>query len=380
MLFLAIFVLLRMKYILISKESIMRFLWLIGFMVLFFACRNNKEDKQTDASSTRLITNLDNVRLRDAPGESATVILSLPKGAVLYDLGEVSDFTTKIKLRGIEFDEPWLKVRTEDGTTGWVYGGALNFTMDDASQLATLLLDKRVVSLFGRALADSLALYRQHFHSIQSSSDLAQVYREGTALRDAAVRAMDGKIVVSDPNELPDLFWLEQAMPGFISQLVAEGTAYYLFWDYEILLQKAKQTADAPDDDFAHLAIAIFPEDSIEYFYPSWFIQTWDYGGNSLLGRGTHNKVLKIMDETLQKSDLFTPEIRQWKTLLFNDITQPDVSYWETQDKIIAELDTIITRNYSILTDADKVALQTRRQQFEDPATNSISVNQQSGN
>jgi len=86
------------------------------------------------------------------------------------------------------------------------------------------------------------------------------------------------------------------------------------------------------------------------------------------------------MNETLQKSDLFGEEIRFWKSLLLNDITQPDVNYWEKREKIVAELDTILVRNYPILTEADKIALQTRRKQFENPVENKISVNQQAGN
>lgn len=361
--------------------SVKHFCWiLIGTIAILSCQREQKSPTATENEGTKLITNLEEVRLRDAPGENAKVIRTLTKGTVLYDLDEVSDFTTKIKLRGIEFDEPWLKVRTQDGTEGWVYGGALNFTMSDASKLANLLMEKRLVALFGKTLADSISTYRQHYNKIQSAADMAQVYREGTTLRDAVVQVMGDKIVVNDPNELPDLFWLEQAMPGFVPQLVAEGTAYYLFWDYKNLSSKAKTTSDPADDAFLQLAIVIFPQDSVEYFYPAWFIQTWDYGGSSLLGRGVHDQLLQKMDETLQKSDLFAPEIRQWKTLLLNDITHPDVSYWEKQEKIIAELDTILVRNYSILTDADKIALQTRRQQFENPTENSISVNQQSGN
>lgn len=357
----------------------MRFLWMLSFFIVINACDSGK-NSQPALEMTRLTTNVEDTRLRDAPGENARVISTLEKGTALYDLGEVSDFTTKIKLRGIEFDEPWLKVRTKDGTEGWVYGGALNFEINDSSKLVNLLITKRLFALFGRELTAKIENYRKKFQSMQSASDFANVYREGTKLRDTIVGIMQDKIVINDPNQLPDLFWLEQAMPGFVTQIVAEGTAYYLFWNYKSLIDKTKSTSDSSDDAFVNLAIAVFPEDSIEYFYPAWFIQTWDYGGSSLLGRGVHDQLLKKMDETLQKSDLFASEIRHWKSLLFNDITEPSVSYWEKQEKIIAELDTILVRNYSILTEADKVALQTRRKQFENPMENSISVNQQSGN
>lgn len=353
---------------------------IIFSLIIGFASCKSEPKQQPQPASTRLTTNLDEVRLREAPGEDANVLRSLPKGAVLYDLGEVSDFTTKVQLRGIQFDEPWLKVRTEDGLEGWVYGGALNFGMKDATKLANLLMEKRLQTLFGKQLADSIKAYRIDYQDIKSESDLALAYRKGITLRDTMARLMQDRITVSDPNEVPDLFWLKEAMPGFVSQLVAEGTAYYLFWDYKQLITKVKATPETPDNDFAQLAVALFPEDSVEYFYPAWFLQTWDYGGSSLLGRGTHLAILKKMDETLQKSDLFAPEIMDWKQLLINDITDANVNYWESSEKIVKELDDILSANFKILTEADKIALETRRKQFETPAENKIQVNQQAGN
>lgn len=351
----------------------------IGILFFLFGCQSDKK-APPETVSTRLITNIEDVRLREAPGENSKVLSSLPKGTVLYDLGEVSDFTTKVQLRGIQFDEPWLKVRTEDGTAGWVYGGSLHFTMNDPSKLATLLMEKRLQTLFGKLLADSIRAYRQDFQAVQSAQGFAAIYRKGTTLRDTMVGLMEARILVGDLDERPDLFWLEQAMPGFVPQLVAEGTIYYLFWDYKQLNISAKATPETTDDNFVNLAMAIFPEDSIEFFYPVWFIQTWDYGGSSLLGRGLHDKMLAKMDEALQKSDLFAPEIMEWKSLLVNDITDFNVTYWEAKEKIVAELDTIVTANYKILTAADKIALQTRRKQFKMPVENKIQVNQQSGN
>ena len=39
--------------------------------------------------------------------------------------GEKSNGTEEIVLRGVAYDEPWLKVKTKDGTEGWVFGGAV---------------------------------------------------------------------------------------------------------------------------------------------------------------------------------------------------------------------------------------------------------------
>lgn len=353
--------------------------WILGVVGLFvwMGCKTKKEEH---VEAIQLVTNLDGVWLREASSEDAKVVRQLPKGTILYDLGEVSDFTTRVQLRGIQFDEPWLRVRTEDGASGWIYGGALNFTRSDSSQLAKIWIEKRLRSLFGQTLANRIRGYRHQFQSMKSAGDFANVYRSGTALRDTMVYLMQDRIVVSDPNDLPDLFWLEQAMPGFVSQLVAEGTAYYLFWDYKRLASKVKVSSNTADDDFVKLAMAIFPEDSVEFFYPVWFLQTWDDGGSSLLGRGFHQETLRKLEATLQKSGFFAPEIMHWKSLLVNDITDSNVTYWETKEKITAELDNIIHQDYAVLTNTDKIALQTRRKQFENIVANKIQLNQQAGN
>lgn len=355
-------------------------LWFFGgLIVLVHTIACNSKQQQPAESAARLTINVNGTQLRESPGEDGRVVRELPQGAVLQDLGEVSDFTTRINLCGIWFDEPWLKVRTEDGVEGWVYGGALSFEMDDRSDIAKLLMEKRLQTLFGASLSDSIRIYRLRYQKIGSAQDFAETFRKGNALRDTMTRLMQDQILIQNPEELPDLFWLREAMPGMVPQLVAEGTAYFLFWDFAALNQQAKMTPESIDDDFVALNLELFPEDSIEYFFPAWFMQTWDYGGSSLLGRGVHYQTLEKIDKLLKKSDLFTPELTRLKTRLLNDITQPDVTYWEKKENIIIELDSITQANFEIFTNADKIALQTRRQQFETPERFGIQLNMQTG-
>lgn len=356
-------------------------LWILaGLTTWLIATSCGSEQKQRPTESvTRLTTNVEGTRLRETPGENGKVIRDLPEGTVLQDIGEVSDFTTRINLRGIWFEEPWLKVRTEDGTEGWVYGGALSFNLNDDSKISKLLMDKRLQTSFGKELSDSIRMYRAQYQNIGSAEDFAATFRKGSSLREVMTRLMQDRILIQNPDELPDLFWLRESMPGMVPQLVAEGTAYYLFWDFADLNQQAQATPEQADDDFVALNLMLFPEDSIEYFFPAWFMQTWDYGGSSLLGRGIHYQTLEKIDKLLKKSDLFTPELTRLKTSLLNDMTQPDVTYWEKKENIISELDSIIQADFTILTDADKIALQTRKQQFEAPQEFGIQLNMQSG-
>lgn len=359
----------------------MRLLIIILLGIGLGACQSSETSTEREQMEvvTRFVTNVDHARLREAAGTDAEVVRTLPRGEELLALGSVSDFNTRTRLRGITFDEPWLQVRTSDGVEGWIYAGALSFSMDDHSALAAMLMERRLKTLFGDELSARIRSYRQSFHAANSAETLAMAYREGTTLRDTLVRIMEEKIEVDHSAALPDLFWLEQAMPGFEAQLVAEGTAYYLFWNYKTVGEKAEATSGAEDDAFAALQLSLFPDDSIEYFYPAWFLQTWDYGGHSLLGRGVHFATLQKIDQLLEKSDLFAPEMTRLKTRLVNDMTEPHVTYWETKGKIQAELDTIIGSGFSILNDADETLLKNRRLLFENPDSSNIEVNHQSG-
>ena len=73
---------------------------------------------------------LKNVNVRLAPGLDSKIIASLNEGEEVIYLNEKSDFTTKIRLRGTEYDTSWVKIKKKDGTTGWVYGGTLKIKKD----------------------------------------------------------------------------------------------------------------------------------------------------------------------------------------------------------------------------------------------------------
>ncbi len=327
----------------------------------------------------QFVVHVERTQLRADPGENGKVLKELTRGAILYDEGEVSDFTTLITLNGIPHNEPWLKVRTDAGTIGWVYGGALSFDSERPTALTNMLIEKRLQSMFGLELATQIASYRELWKAMQTEQDFARVFQVGTKLRDTLTRVMGDRLTIQNPQEVPDLFWLQQAIPGFVPQLVAEGTGYFLFWNFKSLEEIAIKTNGTADNQFIDLNLRIFPEDSIEYFFPAWIIQTWDYGGSSLLGRGIHASLLGKMDEALSNSTLFKAEILRMKEHLINDISDSDVTYWEEQEKIVEELDTIIQSNFTILTNTDKIALTTRRLQFDEPEKHGIQLNMQAG-
>ncbi|GJM31854.1 MAG: hypothetical protein DHS20C18_08550 [Saprospiraceae bacterium] len=328
----------------------------------------------------KLTANIGELRMRETPGPESKVIEVYPEGTSFKDLGEVSDFTTRIQLRGIQFDEPWLKVEAPDGKQGWIYGGALNFDLNEGNgHLSTQLIDKRLQTLFGKDQKDRINLYRQHFQEATQAKDVAAVYREGIAIIEAINKVLEGKFNHLDLEKMPDLFWLQQCVPGFIPQLVAEGTEYMLFEDYRQWLPLAKATDSKVDDQYFELCASAYREDSIHYFFPAWTIQTWDYGGHSLLGEGIHLEILTAANQNLQNDTLFKPELINIKSKVVKDITENYTTFWEPQEAILSEMDSLLARNLQILTKNDKVALNVRRQQFTEPLKHQIQVNHRAG-
>ncbi len=68
---------------------------------------------------------VDKLNVRAQPNlTSKTVATVTPADALIFK-GEKSTTTETIVLRGVAYDEAWLKVSTPDQQTGWVFGGAV---------------------------------------------------------------------------------------------------------------------------------------------------------------------------------------------------------------------------------------------------------------
>jgi len=331
-------------------------------------------------NSSSFTVNVDGLRLRKSHGPDADVIRALEKGETLYDLGAVSGYTTAIRLRGIDFNEPWIKVQTMRGEEGWVYGGALHAELNGTAHTAFMLMEKRLTTMFGADMEAAISDYRIDYQSMKSAEDFAQAYRRGIRLRDSIVTPLERSIEVGAFDELPDLFWLEQVMPGFQPTLVAEGTSYYLFADYRDWVEKATETSGEMDDAFIDLAIQFYQGDSVEYFYPAFFLQTWDYGGHSLLGRGIHLHLLNEM-ETFQQAypGHFSAAIHSFLQQLVDDMTAAHVTYWEPAEAIVEELEQIAEKQWTMFTKEHNIAINTRLQQFRKPEKYNLQTNYKSG-
>ena len=368
------------------------------WVILLWACGNGappapgpapaSTDQQLapvlDDAPARLRVDLPSYRLRDAPRADAATLDLLNRGTELTFTGETSPNAEVIALRGVRYNEPWLRVRTATGTEGWVYGGGVSPLRIGNSRTARAQLGRKLEGLFGRSVSQCILNYRDAFTRAATDAALAEAYTEGRALvngpvNDYLVQELDYEsLLAEDFRRPPALDWLSLALPGFTLGRVAEGTLYQLLEDDRQWLEKAIRTEGSADNGYFRVQTLLYPLDSVAYGYPSYFMQTWDYGGHSNLGSEAHLRILRAIDAAHSKGEPFRPALRELKAALIEDATTYK-SYWQSAESARTELTTILAAGLDILTPEDEIALRTRLDQLRDPAANGLTVDQRNG-
>ena len=121
----------------------------LTFVGFIFSCKNtnsSESTQQTESNSsegespenttnpttqekapTILYAWVDKLRVREQPTTKSEIVVEVKEGTSFTYLNEKTDYKERINLRGTLFNEPWLKIKTDDGKEGWVYGGAVKF-------------------------------------------------------------------------------------------------------------------------------------------------------------------------------------------------------------------------------------------------------------
>ncbi len=76
---------------------------------------------------TKLYVIIDGLNVRTKPGLRSSIIDRLPLHSEVFFLNEVTDSTQQINLGDRIANEPWIKIKTPKGRTGWVYGAGVNY-------------------------------------------------------------------------------------------------------------------------------------------------------------------------------------------------------------------------------------------------------------
>ncbi|BDS12885.1 SH3 domain-containing protein [Aureispira anguillae] len=376
-------------------RSINSILLLSIYLSLFFAaCQNSSNETdpapidstQTSNSSPAVISIqghpislviiTEQAIIRENPSIEATEIARLVKGDSLIFTNKISNFNTAIKLEGIAYNEPWLRVILANNKMGWVYGGCINFDARQQRQLKEKTLDQRVVTLFGQSLAKQISIYQKELQSTSTTPGFRSLYSRAQSIKDSLEHQIAIHLHASNKSQLPNFFWLNELMDGLIVHYIPEQHRYYLFRDLKRWQALSLKTTGTEDDQFIETLLASYPSDSIVFHFYGWQLPIDSTTTCSLLGSQIHSKVLEKISAALDSNSngYFKQEIIALKQAIVDDISVSN-HYWLSLESIQSELDAIIERQYPFFTTSDRVALKTRRQMIGNYTQNNIVIN-----
>ncbi|MEY3194017.1 MAG: hypothetical protein RIQ78_113 [Bacteroidota bacterium] len=342
----------------------MRYCLLLPLFFLSF-CRNKSDENQ-------LVIAVEKTSLHAAPGIKSPLVAALQMGDRVIDLGDVSHYETELTFGTTVLRMPWIKVKTAKNQEGWVFVGAVT----PRRNRAEWLLDKRLDCYFGHEFLARLTSWKDGLSGVQTELQFAGAYRRGIAIRDSMAYWLGRR---SEPAGLPDYRWLAGVMPGFVYQDAFDGGLPNLFVDYPFWGQQAQRTRGRADDAFVEVCFAIFPQDSIESYFPVWKFQLSETASASQLGTGAHLKIMQLLDKNMPQSRIFESELLGFKEALLEDVHDPTNRYWQSAEHILKELESITTRPPKCLSVSEINALRVRRKMFEEPEKQGIVVNMRSG-
>ncbi len=76
---------------------------------------------------TPLYVTIDSLNMRELPSLSSRILTKLNLYEEVAFMNEITETTQVINLNGREVDEPWIKIKTNNGIVGWVYGAGVHF-------------------------------------------------------------------------------------------------------------------------------------------------------------------------------------------------------------------------------------------------------------
>ncbi|MDX1911210.1 MAG: SH3 domain-containing protein [Saprospiraceae bacterium] len=311
--------------------------------------------------------------LREAPTEKSREIATLKKGELLRDKQETGPAESRLSMEGVLVQSPWIKVETEDGQTGWVLAWGLN----PVGETRGWMLQKRFETYFGKALTQRCNTLTATFQARPvEQSEWAKLWQEARSLRDTCMILLAQR---PETDFTPRYDWLESLLPGFVFQTVGAHQQPFLFADFRVWRQAVQRSAGMEDDAFFHLCMEAFPADSIESFFPCWKFQLSETESASQLGSGKHEEILIRVGAQIQAGSLFRRPLLEIKEAVLDDIFGKNIRYWQSQLKIMGELDRLLSNPPGCLDAREIEALRIRRAMFENPAANGIILNLRSG-
>lgn len=213
---------------------------------------------------------------------------------------------------------------------------------------------------FSADLCLKIENYVSDFDTLSTDNAFQNNYRQGRKISDQMTEQLNkpvtpylkklakGKEYWYPIDEIFDELEIFSGKLGpIVITCVAECSEIDLTYDIIKLQDKSYETLGKADDDFMDLVFSIDGERGYAgcVGFKSWFKQTWDLGGNSLLGDG---KLLSIIKSTIQfkkNHKLFSEELKLLKAD-YQDALSWGSSFQYTPEKILEEFDAILALKY----------------------------------
>lgn len=81
----------------------------------------------TAPALSKLYVSIEGLKVRKSPRRDAEILESLVLFEEVYFLNEVTDSTSIVNLGKQTVSEPWVKIQTRKGRSGWVFGAGVHY-------------------------------------------------------------------------------------------------------------------------------------------------------------------------------------------------------------------------------------------------------------
>jgi hypothetical protein len=248
------------------------------------------------------------------------------------------------------------------------------------SEEETLLLEK----YFEPVLLAKLDNYVAGYDALATAADFEKNYNEGMALfaelyealtvpKTGYLKAKFEELGQEDENFYPvDLLSEYDGLNGMLGPVMiscaAECTDLDFLYDLEAMLEKAKATSGNADEDFMELVLYIENNTAGYAAYPGfkvWYVQTWDYGGYSMLGNGVFTDAVKRTMAFEKEHNLFAAQIAAIHGDFINSLTW-DTSFGLSKEDVLKEFDALMKTGF--FTKEEKEVLKESREKIQNGA------------
>lgn len=227
-----------------------------------------------------------------------------------------------------------------------------------------------------------LQMWCENASNLETDKDFKKWFDAGMKLRADLSDEIGGYPESYDAYEMVEAFeksGLQEKLRGLIITCVAECSENEYSFSPGTMDSIAKLTSGKEDDAFTEIWLNAegYRGHCEEYGFKTWFGQTWDYGGSSLVGDSSIYDFIVAYDEF--ERDYGLSYQRYLKPLRTNalEMLHTYKSYMYSAKKVIAEIERVI--NDTDLSEEEISKLLKRKKELMDPEANELEVDCEKG-